>query len=329
MIDGVKIEVQALNGGNWLNCDLLDFSTSVSMNTGEVLTGSLYAKYKGLKFLLTPSQRGENGYYRTVRGSLHKFHNNGDHNGNDYTHGDLCDTLANLTNTFSICLSSAYLRNVEIGVNIETPIPAQKIIHNLVSCKGKAFLPFKINDKTAGKRLDFSQFNMKIYDKGYQSDLGKDNILRVELSFKKMQALQKYGIATLADLQDIEKVRPLGALLIDYWDNIIYFDKAIKWKGLTDFERKKLLYYATPRNWVDFTIKQRYRAKKHYTELMAKHNVLSTHSEISEIIAEKWDYLTAEKCPQIYQNTDGICSREIRTGFVAVKCPQTYPINAG
>ena len=119
-----------------------------------------------------------------------------------------------------------------------------------------------------------------------------------------MLFLKKYNIVTLADLQDISKIKPLEDVLLSYWNDVVYYDKIIDWKRLTEFERKKILYYATPRNWSDFEIKQRYRAKKHFKELMLQFSTSTTHKEIFDLIALKWQQLSVNICPQINHNLE-------------------------
>ncbi|MGY0426400.1 MAG: hypothetical protein ACWIPI_06175, partial [Polaribacter sp.] len=298
MIDGVKIDVPNINANEWLNNHLLDFYTYTNTKTGELLDGTLIAKYRGLKFFITQSVKYHNKTYCSVRGSLHKYFNKGKHNANDFTIKDLQSIVTELQQKFNIEPTTAILRNVEFGVNIHTPVTANEILKNLVCYGNYPFVILKIESITLGKVVKKQQSNLKIYDKGLQYDLPTKNLLRFELAVKKMAYLNSYGIKTLSDLANKDKTKPLGSLLLSYWEDIIYYDKKVNWKQLTPFERKKLLYYATPRNWGDFDKKQRYRAKKHFKELMHQYSTSTTYKDICQIIAQKVENLTAELCPR-------------------------------
>lgn len=298
MIDGIKIDVHSLNGSKWLSNKLLHFHTYTSVETGELLDGTIVAKYKGLKFFITQSTKYENRVYYSVRGSLHKYFNNDKHNANDFSFYALKDVLKELEQKFSINPKTSTLRNLEFGININTPIDAKEVLKNLV-CYGKyTFGTLKIEGVNVGKRVAKQQSSLKIYDKGKQYQK-TTNLVRFEIAVHKMVYLKKFGIVTLSDLQDLDKIEPLGSVLLTYWNDVIYYDKRIAWKRLTEFERKKILYYATPRNWSDFEIKQRYRAKKHFKELMHQFSTSTTHKEIHNLIGSKWLDLSAKICPQI------------------------------
>jgi hypothetical protein len=298
LIDGIKIDVNSLNGSKWLSNKLLHFHTYTSVETGELLDGTIVAKYKGLKFFIIQSKKYENRVYYSVRGSLHKYFNNGNHNANDFNFNDLQKVLQELEQKFNINPKTSTLRNLEFGVNINTPIEAKEVLKNLV-CFGKyTFGTLKIAGLNVGKRIQKQQSSLKIYNKGKQYQKAT-NLVRFEIAIHKMLYLKKYSIVMLSDLQNINKIKPLEVLLLSYWDSVIYYDKAIDWKRLTEFERKKVLYYATPRNWSDFEIKQRYRAKKHFKKLMQQFSSSTTHKEIYTLIGSKWSDLSANICPQI------------------------------
>lgn len=298
MIDGIKIDVHSLHGSKWLSNKLLHFHTYTSIETGELLDGTIVAKYKGLKFFITQSTKYENRVYYSVRGSLHKYFNNGNHNANVFSFYDLQNVIRELQEKFSINPKTSTLRNIEFGINVITPIDAKEVLKSLV-CYGKYnFGTLKIEGLIVGKRIVKQQSSLKIYDKGKQYQKAT-NLVRFEIVVHKMVYLKKYGIVTLSDLQDLGKLEPLGNVLLNYWNDVIYYDKKIDWKRLTEFERKKILYYATPRNWLDFEIKQRYRAKKHFKELINQYSTSRIHKEIYNLISSKWSDLSANICPQI------------------------------
>ncbi|MFV0565758.1 MAG: hypothetical protein ACK5NB_07995 [Flavobacteriaceae bacterium] len=264
-----------------------------------MLNGTLIAQYRGLKFLIIPSKKHLNKTYCVVRGSLHKYFNNGKHNANDFTIEDLQTVITELQQKFSINPDTAILRNMEFGVNIKTAVPTSTLLKNLVCYGNYTFTAIRIENVTVGKKIHQQRADLKIYDKGKQYQKPTQNLTRIEVAVNKMEFLKPYGITTLADLTNTAKIKPLGSLLVTYWNDIIYYDKQVNYKQLTQFEQKKLLYYATPRNWNDFDRKQRYRAKKHFNALMQKYSTSTTHKNIAELIGKKANDLTAVFCPQI------------------------------
>ena len=110
-VDGVRIVANLRPG----ECPLdkrpaLSFIESTKTDTGEVCT--MYAKYQGLHFI----QQG--GKRWIIKGSLHKFYNEGRHNANDFTYRMLLIALARLEREFGLCLERCYLENLETGVNL-------------------------------------------------------------------------------------------------------------------------------------------------------------------------------------------------------------------
>ncbi len=313
MFDGFKIDVP-ISAKVWFENPRLDFYTYTNTKTGELLDGTLVAKYRGLKFFIIQSVKYSNKTYCTVRGSLHKYLNKGKHNANDFTIEDLQTVLVDLQNKFSINPETAILRNIEFGVNINTPVTATELLKNLVSYGNYQFGKLSLDSIVVGKSINQQRNDLKIYDKGKQLDMPVQNLTRIEIAVKKMVFLKPYDITTLADLTNIAKIKPLGGLLVSYWNDIIYYDKKVNWKQLSPFERKKLLYYATPRNWQDFNRMQRYRAKQHFSELMQKYSPSTTHKKISDLIGAKVASLTAVFCRRInhdlqIQNVDELTVR--------------------
>lgn len=324
MIDGVKIDVPNLSACEWLSNDLLDFYTYTNTKTGELKDGTITAKYQGLTFVITTSTKYKGVTYCSVRGSLHKYHTQGETNANDFTISHLQEVVKDLSEKFNIDPNTAVLRNVEFGVNIHTPITAKALVNNLVALNADPFTDFKVQGVKMGKGIGKFDYRVKIYDKGKQGDLPIKNLTRIEVSVKQMRYLKRFNISTLSDLTDPIKIKPLGGVLLDYWRNAIYYDKQVNWKGLTDFERKKLLYYATPRNWADFNRTQRFRAKAHFQKLITRFGVTSTHTETTNLIAKKWYALTAEKCIRLHQDFLKTGSEEMYT-IASLECRmQTY-----
>lgn len=301
MIDGFKANVNGLDPNVWFNDKRLPFYAVVNVDTGELKDGTQIAKHRGLKFIVTPSKKYPERMYCSVRGSLHKYHNHGRENANDFTFDQLKTVLSELHQKFSIDPETATLHGLEFGVNIETQATAKNVLDSLVSLHGSVFQGLTNDRKAIGKLIARQQYDLKIYDKGRTSGLLTKNLLRVEVKVNRMIFLKRYGIATLADLANLEKIQPLGAVLHNLWGNLIYYDKRVDYKALTDFQQKKLLYYAAPQNWEAFNPTQRQRAKKHFRQLMQTFATGFQHTQIGVLITEKWHGLTGKMCASFNQ----------------------------
>lgn len=326
MIDGVKIDVPSVTARYWLDCNLLDFKANTSIKTGEI-DNTLTANYRGLTFVITQSKKYKNRVYCSVRGSLHKYYNSGKTNANDFDFYQLQEVIQELKEKFHIEPENAYLRNLEFGVNVQTHITAQSLINNLVANGNRSFSDFKIQREKVGKGIGKDEFQIKIYDKGKQENKPINNLVRFEYSITRMRYLKPFGIVKLSDLQHLDKLKPLVSLLLDFWNTSIYYDKQFRFKEMTDFEQKKLLFYSNARNWTEFNRMQRTRAKTHFNKLISKYSTSKDQQETTLLIAQKWDVLTAEKCIHIHKDKKKDASRKMYT-FSQLECTaKTYTNN--
>ncbi|MFL0171105.1 hypothetical protein [Tenacibaculum maritimum] len=298
MIDGFKILVRSYVAQKWLSNKLLRFGAFVSVETSGLLGSTLVAKYQSLEFRIFFDEEGivKSGL---VLGSLHKYFNKGKYNYNDFTFLDLQTVIKELETVFNIEPETSVIQNLEFGVNIQTPVTAKEILKNLVAFKNKGFSYFDVKRKRLGKSVTHQQSKLKIYDKGKTEKLG-DNLLRFEMKALKNAYLKRYDIKTLQDLTEISKIQALAVALVGFWDDVIYHDKIINYRALTEHQQKKYLYWATPRNWEDYNHKERYKQKQRYKKLVKKHGA-STYADIKILLSQKAKELTAEKGGQINQ----------------------------
>lgn len=301
-IDGIKIDVDPCDGVKWLESPLLKFKSIVDEQTGEVLSNSKYAYYKGLRFSITESSKYKDLFYYGLRGSLSKYRNNGIDNFIDFDFDTFLLTIKSLADTFHIDPNNAILRNIEFGVNVLTPIPSQKVINYLIASKSDTFTQLKLQKFPIGKTIAKQRYHLKIYDKGKQTKRKNRDVLRVEIAVKKMDYLKNLSIKTLSDLTEITNISPLIDLLLNEWKEIIYYDTGIKYRQMSEFEKKKFLFYLRPAAWSDFNRMQRMRAKKHFNKLLEKYGSSKTKSIIHNRILEKWQLLTANKCIRLNQD---------------------------
>ncbi|CAA0172515.1 hypothetical protein [Tenacibaculum maritimum] len=299
MVDGVKIYVSSTVAEKWLNNPYLKFTIDVYYSTGEISKNKLIAKYQGLTFTIFYKDNTHTNIVRLqITGSLHKYWNKGKHNYNNFTFYDLTETIKELENRFYINPNISTIHNLEFGVNVKIPLTVTELLKNLVAFKTFFFKTLSEDKNSIGKQIVAEKHRLKIYDKGKQSRLKNvSDLLRIEMHYNKMHDLKKYNIVAVSDLTELRKVKPLIQEIVNRWDNVIYYDKSINIKHLkNEQERRRIVYSAAPRHWVELGKRQRTRIKKRFNELMSLYGS-TTQKDISIIILNKWNELTAEKCP--------------------------------
>jgi|GEM_PF-2803264 len=308
MFDGIKIQdvtVYADCNGvpSLLTNDRLTFGGLVDGQTGAVLDPTQRAIDRGLTFRLVPRRTG-GGRRVEVKGSLHKFYNDGQHNADQFTADDLLLTLDQLVTDYWIDPFTSKINNIEFGVNVVLPFAVSHVLQNLVSYKNKPFAR-DTHSKTLYYEHQTQRFTMKLYDKGKQRGLA-DNVLRVEIRVRKMVYFDRTGVHlnTLADLLNVANYAPLGALLSDMFSKIIVDDPTINPDELTPREREIYQNGRNPRYWQTpddltptqaNTYRQRlHRIEQHYRALLATYRRGEDwQDQTAVLIAETWQRLTA------------------------------------
>ncbi|MGJ1191818.1 hypothetical protein [Sphingobacterium siyangense] len=300
MIDGIKIRCIGTSSEQWERNPLLLFGSKVDTSTGEILKGSKVAFYRGLSFHIVPSTVSDN-VHLLIRGSLATYYNNGVDNAFDFNIVMLSEVLADLQNIFFVNLNTAVVQSLEYGTNISPSKPIKSILIGLRAYKGNEYALLKIDGKQNGRQLKRTETIVKIYDKGKQIGKPKDNILRVEYVLKYSRQLTIVGVCVLADLLNMDVLGRLKIALLAVWNESIFYDTGMRWRLMTDKQQKQMLYYLDATNWAKFTRMQRLRATARFNELNVLFGTSTTQAEISNLLSQKLDYLTAEKC-YVFQN---------------------------
>lgn len=293
MIDGVKIKCIGTTAHHWEQNRLLKFATKVDTETGQILSKNRVAFYRGLSFHLIPSTVSD-AVHCILKGSFATFHNQGKDNAFDFTLGMLIKTIQELEAVFNIAPARAIVQAVEYGANISPKQTVRSIINGLRAYQSNNFTGLKMDNVFNGKQLDRYEYSYKIYDKGLQTTNPDTNLLRVEYAVKKGRQAQRFGIKVLADLADPENLHHLKTALLEVWGNVIFYDKGMRWRYMTDKEQKKMLFYLDATNWGKFTPRQRQVAKHNFQKLNTKFCTSTTQQDISELLTVKLDNLTAK-----------------------------------
>ncbi|OJW81838.1 MAG: hypothetical protein BGO69_15175 [Bacteroidetes bacterium 46-16] len=308
MIDGIKLNTTIDNLDKWKLVTEIPLHIVINLETGEaqkfVIHNSTTYQYHGkvetYKLLIKEVERSyllgdkKSHYFINVNGSLHKNHFEIE-NYSPFTWSKLQSEISNLTNKIQIDLDSKITR-MEIGINIKTNFPLFEFLKsNLISYKGKQFNAYA---PKAGKSIGFScpleQYTMKIYDKAAQYHLCQP-LTRFELSFKKMQPLNKYNIHTLSDLTNKTQVFALVSLLLRAWDNVMLYDNSIQLNhpNMKEKDKNLLINGRNLKYWDElkqFDRNNYNNAKRRFKTLVSKYGS-DMHFTIRELIKTEWGFL--------------------------------------
>ncbi|MCW3789473.1 hypothetical protein [Plebeiibacterium sediminum] len=211
MVDGIQI-----NDFKGVFPDDADTKTIVSTKTG-VLSEKETALYRGLHIASYT-----NGRMR-LSGSLTTFIN-GDNTIN-LSFDQVSNSIDELCKLFKTKPDDNVLNGLEIGLNIKVNFDPDRFLNNLLSWNRIEPLRWT-GKKECYVQFRNSQLTFKVYSKSKQYSL-TDNLLRLEIRFDKMQFAHKYNVRTLADLKDRNKIESLLNVLIDSFDDLIYYDDTI------------------------------------------------------------------------------------------------------
>ena len=242
MIDGIKTYDTKVNPDRLEQNPYLAEYWNTTVHNSDAVVKYEIAEYLGLKFQI------KNQKVR-MQGSLHKYRNHGKHNYDDFTVVEVGKVVRELSERFEIDTQQTELNNVEFGVNVVLDFPVKMVLDNLIHYKGSLFEHIG-KDGMSYYQCVKAQFIIKIYDKGLQYHL-PDNVLRFEIKVIKMQYLKKKGIPLryLSDLLNAGIYEPLGNILTETFNNILFGDHTLNERLL---KRKELETYSEaskPQTW--------------------------------------------------------------------------------
>lgn len=254
MIDFIKVALDRDTAKQLEMNPLLDFRSSVSHQTGELLPYPKTATFQNLKF------KFKSANYCELSGSLHKFAHSGK-NYASFTFSEVVDTIQQLQDKFGIDPNRARLKNLEIGINLtELPIAPPDFIRSVLTHKGKAFSEMRsYYGKSIGIECYHQRYGIKVYDKGKQYKLPYP-VLRFEVKYTRMHDLNEFGIVYLSDLANPNVWQVFSNQIACRCDEVLAIDPTLQPEALTASERRKLSNYSNPKYWEDL---KRDSTKKH------------------------------------------------------------------
>ncbi len=306
MIDGISIKSSIANLEEWLALTGVKLSTSTDITSGEIrvrkgensVSTQHHGKWEQYAInVIEVKSVVSIIYHLNIRGSLHKNHFKGE-NWQPFNFSDLQYQIRHICISLFIEPESARISGLEFGINIDTPFNVKAFLDDyVIDFKGKRFDKY-IPDKRGlelGLYCRFSQYQIKLYDKGKQNNLDF-NLMRFEKKCKKMQVLKKMDILHLSDLLDKAKVYSLKPLLLKAWDSVLINDiedSEMLSIEISDDDKRFLSDGRNHKNWGKIKENDRnsfnYKRRK-YRELVKRFG-LNYHSLIYKKLGETWDSL--------------------------------------
>lgn len=295
-----------------LPTDKTDFIISVNHETGET-DNKKEGEYFGMHIIKYPSGRV------MVKGSIHKFFNRIDFNGNDFDMNNISSALKDLEKELGLRPKYCRLENIEIGVNVELPFDPNKVLQNLLFHRcvefnktisgafyyqsAKREYIIKIYNKTAQyeKKLKKYAENISFMNQTEKKDFSlfkntirtylHPNTLRFEIKFMKMNMLNELGITYLSDLIKPGIGRVFKDLLLKEFPEVFFYDYTTDQSRMKNYEINRLKDYRNPNYWINLSNKDKYYHKKKFRELTLKYSQ-NTKEKMLELIKQKIEKLT-------------------------------------
>ena len=320
MVDYTKIELIGVSIALLKQSGYLNFTIDVNPDTGETGRKNYeVAYYMNLEFRIYESGRV------FLMGSLHKYWNKGKHNFNDFSLKALLEVLQDLEIKLGITPDKMLIKQLEIGLNFNPPHPTRQILKYSFLSGSTPYKWVSVRDEGRYKQAEFQQYFNKLYDKKHHYekqgfDVGKDDILRWEIKYRKLARLNKFGVKTIQDV--INNLDLLLKELVNEWDKVLLYDFTIESKS------KLLDKYSNPIFWEDITSNQPL-FKKHKRQLkeLIKNNSQQVSDSIKTALLKKGQELIKgirfnQDCKE-QSNTRGIRFNSLCIGLNEI--PQHKP----
>ena len=263
--------------------------------TLELRSGEIRYPLKTKYSLMDVAVSEKSGY---VQNSIHKFFDknsgNKGENHSDFKYSEIIQTINMLQNVI-LDFEKTRITNLEFGLNINVPIPAEQIImENVLMHKyGTHNNLREYNGKGCLKQFDHSNYVIKIYDKAKQYKL-KDNLLRFEIRFTKSKLLNQLEVFNINSLKNKQVLEKLMTYLLNRFDELQIVDAIPLDTTWTD---SKIEFYhrgVSSAYWQHIRTKSYStisRRKLKWNIFLEEHNLLKTKSHLRSNLVQKFKYL--------------------------------------
>jgi hypothetical protein len=263
----------------------LEFKTTVNTRTGEEYTDRCKTQLDGLTLDLIDDR------VLQIRGSFHKYKNDGRHNYDDFTLREFKETYMRINRELGIEIGEGSLNNLEFGINVSLPFAVDTVLKNIVSYKCKSIGREFFNGQGNMVRVQLGQYELKMYDKGKQYKQ-PGNLIRIEIKVKRMNYLRTKGIHVkqYKDLLNPAVYSQLKNLLLETIDELLIHDEVdilnVAKKSQELIERGK-----DPLYWIESKKENHERFKKRrkrFNQLMQEHGKNDIKTTLKQRIIEKF-----------------------------------------
>lgn len=298
MIDNVKMFVTGRHRleNHIKNNQLMDFTSKVSMLTGEVIE---YPK-KGMDLNLDVSITSQSAI---ILGSFHKYKNllkdNVNQNHDDFNYCQIQEVISGLIKKYNI-EKDTKITNLEFGFNLVVSKDPKIILDNNVLMNNYKAPNKNLKFSGSGdyKEFQLTDYRIKVYNKSKQYKL-KSNILRVELKIITTRLLQQLKINSLEDLLDKDVLTRLFRLFMEKFEGVNIIDNFDP-ETIPEKDYNKLNKYTNPNFWIriktDKSAKVIFRIKADYNNLLNNYGLLVIKNEIREKLNLKFLELLDSDC---------------------------------
>ena len=284
MIDGFQVTHHATTDAL---AALPIWEVLVNEQTNRRVNDSRTAVVRGVNMELKPSVK-HGGQNLLLNGSLHRWHNGGEANSNEFSFFGLCDAVGSLSSALGVNPKQCDLHGLEIGVNIPLDFSPLRIIKNVVRYKGEPFTRINKRCEKMGVVASLHDYEVKVYDKAKQCGEDCGNVLRIEVHINKMRFIKNYGINTLADLQNPVKVHQLKAVLFEVIEGIIWTDSSVNTNQLSQREKTDWANYRNPCFWDRLDKFKAFRERVKAVALVEKYGEII---DLKQLVSKAWDRL--------------------------------------
>lgn len=164
-----------------------------------------------------------------MRGSFHKLCQ-GD-NWQDFTHANYKRTVGAFCDTYGLFKGALHLLNVELGVNVEPPVPTEEMLSRVLFHRTTRPIPMKPPAKGIVVMRE-GNYRLKVYDKAAQYGMPFD-LMRFEVHVDRMGMLHNLGIHTAADLCDPEVWERAQQFILSKFDELFIIDTDVNTEAVT------------------------------------------------------------------------------------------------
>lgn len=234
-----------------------------------------------------------------VKNSLHKLFNElqggRSQNHNDFCYSALCYTIDYLASKL-IALRRTRLTQLEFGLNIKLPIPAEEIIKdNIILHK----LNIHNHNEQFNGRGEYKQFNhsnyyFKIYDKAKQYKK-KEHIIRFEIKYKTSKGFNPLDVFNIHDLKSKSVLENLFEDLLKRFDELTIVDNLPTDSKITAKDKKQLESYLSYGYWEKLSLRQNRNRKsiekKAFQNLLVKNDLLKIKTFLRASLIQKFNEL--------------------------------------